>query len=59
MYFFSTALYLSGVNVYLQDIGGEFVGVMGIDIDISSVIQNMLQKYNVRQLIGTCILLIF
>ena len=36
------------VNVYLQEIG-EFVGVMGIDIDASGVIQNMLQKHNVSQ----------
>ena len=34
--------------VYLQEIG-EFVGVMGIDVDISNIIQNELQKYNVSQ----------
>ncbi len=49
-----SVLYFIGINVYLQEIG-EFVGVMGIDVDVSNVIQHELQKYNVSQSTCTCI----
>jgi hypothetical protein len=44
----ASVVYFIGINVYLQEIG-EFVGVMGIDVDVSNVIQNELQKYNVSR----------
>ena len=38
-------LCLTGAHVYLQEIG-EFVGVMGIDVNVSNI-QNVFQKHNV------------